>query len=61
VSPALEAWVFGCSLLFLGGILLVVGSAVPAVQRRYPRALLHGFLLAIASFALVLVGALILP
>jgi len=57
MNPTLEAWIFACSLLFLAGMLLVVGSAVPAVQRRFPRVLLAGFLLAIASFALVLVGA----
>ena len=60
MNPTLEAWIFGCSLLFLLGMLLVVGSAVPAVQRRFPRILIVGFLLAIASFALVLVGALLL-
>jgi len=60
VSPALEAWIFACSLLFLAGIVLVVSAAVPAARRRYPKGLLHGFLLAVASFALVIVGALIL-
>ncbi len=60
MNPTLEAWIFGCSLLFLLGMLLVVGSAVPAVQRRFPRILIAGFLVAIASFALVLVGALLL-
>jgi hypothetical protein len=60
VSPALNAWIFGCSLLFLAGMVLVVASAVPAVARRYPRALPHGFLMAVASFGLVIVGALLL-
>jgi len=60
MSPALETWVFFCSLIFLAGIVLVVSAAVPAAQRRYPKALLHGFLLAVASFALVIVGAVIL-
>ena len=60
MSPALDAWVFACSLLFLAGMLMVVGSAVPAVQRRYPKALPHGFLLAVASFGLVIVGAVLL-
>lgn len=53
----LDTWLFACSLLFLAGIVLVVASASPALARRYPRALLHGFLLAIASFGLVLLGA----
>lgn len=60
MSPALENWIFACSLLFLLGIVLVVSAAVPAARERYPKALLHGFLLAIASFALVIVGALVL-
>ena len=60
MNPALEAWIFGCSLLFLAGMVLVVASAFPAVARRYPRALPHGFLMAIVSFGLVIVGALLL-
>jgi hypothetical protein len=60
MSPALNAWVFGCSLLFLAGMVLVVASAVPAVARRYPKALPHGFLLAVASFGLVILGAVVL-
>ena len=60
MSPALETWVFACSVLFLAGIVLVVSAAVPAARERYPKALLHGFLLAMASFVLVIVGALIL-
>ncbi|MFO8150487.1 MAG: hypothetical protein R6T93_09330 [Trueperaceae bacterium] len=60
MSPALEAWVFFCSLLFLAGIVLVVSAAVPSARERYPKALIHGFLLAIASFALVIVGAVVL-
>jgi hypothetical protein len=59
MSPVLNAWIFGCSLLFLAGMVLVVASAIPAVARRYPRALPHGFLVAVASFALVIVGALL--
>lgn len=42
------AWVF------LAGTLLVASSAVPAVARRWPRLVLVGFLLAIASFVMVL-------
>jgi hypothetical protein len=60
VSPALETWVFVCSLLFLAGIVLVVSTAVPSARERYPKALINGFLLAIASFALVILGAVIL-
>lgn len=42
------AWVF------LAGTLLVASSAVPAVARRWPRLVLAGFLLSVASFVLVL-------
>lgn len=58
-SP-LETWVFVRSLVFLIGIAMVVAYAVPAVRARYPKALFVGFALAIASFALVGLGALLL-
>lgn len=57
VNPALDAWLFACSLGFLAGMLLVVASASERVRTRYPKALLHGFLLAIVSFAAVGLGA----
>lgn len=57
VDPALDAWLFVCSLAFLAGMLLVLSSAWPGVRARYPNGLLHGFLLAIASFAAVGLGA----
>ena len=60
MTPQLETWVFACSVVFLVGMLMVVASAVPAVQRRYPRVLLHGFLVAIGSFGLVIAGALLI-
>lgn len=60
VAPGLDAWLFACSLVFLAGIALVVASAVPVVRERYPKALLHGFGLAVFSFALVGLGALLL-
>ena len=56
VEPALDAWLFVCSVVFLAGMLLVASSAVPRVRERYPKALMHGFLVAITSFALVGVG-----
>lgn len=40
--------------LFLAGTLLVTLSALPAVARRWPRAMVTGFLAAIVSFVLVL-------
>ena len=45
---------FGCSLVFLAGVLMVAASVFPRVQARYPRLMLQGFLVAVASFALVL-------
>lgn len=45
---------FGCSLIFLAGILMVTASVFPGVQARYPRLMLQGFLVAVASFGLVL-------
>lgn len=38
---------------FLAGMLLVAASAFPAVARRRPRLMLDGFLLTVASLALV--------
>ncbi len=60
VSPALETWVFVSSWVFLIGMALVVAYAVPTVRARYPKVLFLGFGLAIASFALVGLGALLL-
>jgi hypothetical protein len=59
MSATLEAWIFGCSLLFLAGMLMVGGSAIPTLQKRYPRLLFRGFAIAALSFLLVLVGALL--
>lgn len=57
VDPALDRWLFVCSFGFLAGMVLVVASAFERVRARYPKALLHGFLLAVASFAAVGLGA----
>lgn len=51
---AVAAW------LFLAGTALVAASAVPAVTRRYPRAMPAGFMLGVLSFVLVL-AAWVLP
>ena len=45
---AVAAW------LFLAGTLMVALSALPAVSRRWPRAMAAGFLAAVSSFVLVL-------
>ncbi len=46
---------FSCSLIFLLGVLMVAASAFSGVRERYPQVMLHGFLVAVGSFALVLV------
>ena len=45
---------FACSLVFLVGILMVAASVSERVRARYPRLMLNGFLVAVASFGLVL-------
>lgn len=57
VDPALDTWLFVASLGFLAGMLLMLASAWPGVRARYPNGLVHGLLLAIASFAAVGLGA----
>ena len=47
--------IFGCSLLFLLGVLMVSASAFEGVRDRYPRVMLNGFLVAVLSIGLVLV------
>ena len=46
---------FICSLIFLLGVLMVAASAFEGVKARYPQVMLHGFLVAVSSFVLVLV------
>lgn len=45
---------FTCSLVFLLGVLMVTASAFEGVRARYPGVMLHGFLVAVGSFVLVL-------
>ncbi len=45
---------FACSLVFLLGVLMVTASAFEGVRARYPGVMLHGFLVAVGSFVLVL-------
>lgn len=58
-DPVLDGWLYAASWLFLAGIVLVIASAVPALTRHFPRLLVTGFMLALASLALVLVAALV--
>lgn len=59
-DPVLDAWLSAASWLFLTGTVLVVASAVPPLAQRFPRLLMVGFLLAIASLGVALVAALTL-
>jgi hypothetical protein len=46
---------YGLSLLFLLGVLMVAASAFEGARARYPKLMLHGFLASVLSLALVLV------
>lgn len=46
---------FACSLVFLLGVLMVAVSAFEGARARYPQIMLHGFLVAVASFVVVLI------
>lgn len=46
---------FACSLVFLLGVLMITASAFAGVRARYPQVMLHGFLVSVGSFVLVLV------
>ncbi len=49
-----DTLIFVCSLLFLLGVLMVTASAFEGVRARYPKVMLNGFLVAVASIGLVL-------
>lgn len=54
-----ETWewlIAAAGWLFLLGILLIAGSAVPALAARRPRLLLDGFYLTLVSLVLVLLA-----
>jgi hypothetical protein len=57
-DPVLDGWLHAASWLFLAGVLMVIGSAVPVLARRFPRLLVQGFLLTIAALGVALVAAL---
>ncbi|CAN5659055.1 hypothetical protein BH23DEI1_BH23DEI1_09050 [soil metagenome] len=59
-NATLDLIVYLASWVFLIGMLMVVATAVPAIGSRYPRIVLHGFLVAISSFVIVGVAALAL-
>ena len=53
-----ERVLFIGSLIFLVGVLMVTVAIFEGVRERYPKIILHGFLLAILSFVIVGVSAL---
>lgn len=57
-DPTLDAWLTAAAWAFMIGTLLVVASALPPIARRFPRVLMAGFMLAIASIAVAFVAAL---
>ncbi len=52
-----ERVLFVSSLIFLVGVLMVTLAIFEGVRERYPKIILHGFLLAISSFVIVAVSA----
>jgi len=54
VNPTWDWLIAVAAWLFLAGTLMVALSALPAVSRRWPRAMVAGFLAAVSSFVLVL-------
>ena len=52
-----ERVLFVSSLIFLVGVLMVTAAIFERVRERYPKIILHGFLLAILSFVIVVVSA----
>ena len=52
-----ERVLFVSSLIFLVGVLMVTAAVFEGVRERYPKIILHGFLLAILSFVIVVVSA----
>ena len=54
MNPTWDWMIAAAAWVFLVGTLMVTASAVPAIGKRYPRLLVAGFLLGIASFVMVL-------
>ena len=52
-----ERILFISSFIFLVGVLMVTAAIFERVRERYPKIILHGFLLAILSFVIVVVSA----
>lgn len=60
MNAIFDIWMFACSFLFMLGMLLSVASPLPWVAKRNPRALMHGFLLALLAVAGAVAGAVLL-
>lgn len=54
MNPTWEPGIHLAAWAFLLGVLLITASAAPAVRARWPGAMGLGFLVAVASFVLVL-------
>ena len=52
-----ENVLFISSLIFLVGVLMVTVAFFESVRERYPKIILHGFLLAVLGFVIVVVFA----
>lgn len=57
-DPLLDRWLEAASWLFLVGVVMVIGSAVPALAQRFPRLLVQGFMVSIAAIGVALVASL---
>lgn len=58
-ASANDPLLFGLSLVFLLGVVLVSLSVVPALRERVPKLLLYGFMLAVGAVLSVLVVGLL--
>lgn len=56
MNPTWEAGIRLAAWMFLLGTILILASALPVVRRRWPGTMGLGFLVAVASFAVVLLS-----
>jgi ABC-type multidrug transport system permease subunit len=59
-DPLLDRIIYVASWMFMVGMIMIVSTAAPAVAQRFPRLFLGGFLLALLSFVVVGVSAMVL-
>lgn len=58
-TPLFDRAIFTASLLFLLGLLMVAAAMFGGVRARYPKVMLHGFLLSVLSIVMAVVVALL--